>query len=140
MAKTGQQIEDDLFGMVLNSPLASFISGGVYKYGTRPHDSKKEDAVVKFVTGYNDGDYLQNGTVVVNIYVPDVDSNGSGVLLRDIKRCKAVETKASQWVESLTTGQSNYLFRTAQTIYTEEEPEIKQHFVSIRLKFKLSTF
>jgi len=140
MAKTGQQIEDDVYGMVKNSSLASFISGGVYKYDIRPRDSKKEDAIVKFVTGNVTQNPLQSGTVVVNIYIPDFDPFENGVLVRDISRCTAIEAAANKWVESLTADKSDYLFELAQTIYTDEEPKINQHFVSIRLRFTLSTF
>lgn len=140
MSKTGQQIEDDIYVFVKNSQLASLINGGVYKFGTRQRDSNNEDAIVKFVTGYNTQNPLQSGTVVINIYVPDIDQLDNGVLVRDITRCTEIEIAANDWVESLTANKSNYLFEMAQTIYTEEEPEINQHFVSIRLKFKLTTF
>jgi len=140
MSKTGQQIEDDIYGFVKKSPLASLITGKVYKFGTRPRDSKKEDAVVKFVTGYERTDPLQGGTVVMNVFVPDIDPYKNGVFVRDIERCTEIEKAANEWVESFTTAKSNYLFRKAQTIYTEQEPEIKQHFVTIRLRFELSTF
>lgn len=140
MNKTGQQIEDDIYVFVKNSPLASLISGGVYKFGMRPRSSQEEDAVVKFVTGEDTQNPLQSGTIVVNTYVPDIDPFNNGVLVCDIARCTEIEITANEWVESLTAAKSNYLFRKAQTIYTEEEPEINQHFVSVRLKFKLSTF
>ena len=140
MKKTGQQVEDDVYGFLKSSPLASFISGKVYKFGMRPRGSEKEDAIVKFVTGYDNADPIQSGTVVINIYVPDFDPFENGVLVRDISRCTAIENVANKWVNSLTADKSDYYFRTAQTIYTEEDAEIKQHFVSIRLKFKLTTF
>ena len=138
MTKTGQQVEDDIYGMVKNSPLVSIISGKVYKYGTRPRDSKKEDAVVKFVTGFDS--QIQSGTVVINTYVPDFDAFQNGVLVRDITRCTEIEVAANKWIDSLTVEKTDYNFRLSQTIYTEEEPEINQHFVSIRLRFRLTTF
>jgi len=138
MTKTGQQIEDDIYGFLKSSPLSSLINGKVYKFGTRPRDSRKEDAVVKFVTGF-DGQ-IQSGTVVINIYVPDFDAFDNGVLVRDINRCTEIESVSNKWVESLTAEISDYMFRKAQTIYTEEEPEINQHFISIRLRFKFPTF
>ncbi|MCL1932845.1 MAG: hypothetical protein FWF53_03385 [Candidatus Azobacteroides sp.] len=140
MAKTGQQIEDDVYETVKTGPLASVISGGVYKYGTRPRDSKKEDIIVKFVSGSGGEDPIQSGTVVVNIYVPDLDPYENGVSVRDISRCTEIENAANDWVKSLTANKSNYLFRTVQTIYTEEAAEINQHFVSVKLRFRLTTF
>ncbi|MDR0385394.1 MAG: hypothetical protein LBH60_04895 [Prevotellaceae bacterium] len=136
MTKTGQQIENDIYGLVKSSPLASLINGGIYKFGTRPKDSTNEDAIVKFVQGYDD--QIQSGTVVVNVYVPDFDPYKNGVLVRDITRCEEIEIAANEWVQTLTA--ENYKFKLAQTIYTQEEPEINQHFVSIRLRLRLTTF
>jgi hypothetical protein len=48
-----------------------------------------------------------------------------------------LETLASQWVESLTADKSDYLFELQQTIYTEAEAEINQHFVVIKLKYQI---
>lgn len=138
MTKTGQQIENDIYELVKNSPLASLIDGKVYKFGTRPKDSKKEDAVVKFVQG--EDDQIQSGTVVINLYVPDFDPYENGVLVRDITRCTELEVLSNKWVKSLTPDKSSYIFRLAQTIHTQEEPDINQHFVSIRLRFKVTTF
>lgn len=138
MTKTGQQIEDDIFVFAKNSPLATLITGGIYLFGMRPRDSKLEDAVVKFVQGYDD--QIQSGTVVINIYVPDFDPFDNGVLVRDITRCTEIEVAANEWVQSFSVTFSDYKFKLAQTIYTQEEPEINQHFISIRLKFRLTTF
>jgi len=138
MRKTGQQIEDDIFGMVRTSPLASFVNGTTYKFGTRPRGSVKEDIVVKFVTGL-DGQ-IQDGVVVVNIFVPDIDSSTAGYFVRNINRCKQIEMEANIWAATLTAAESNYKFSLSQMIYTQEEPEIKQHFITVRLKFQLTTF
>lgn len=137
MTRTGQQVENDVYGLLKNSSLKSFINGEVYKYGMRPRDSKAEDAIVKFVTGLDDE--IQTGVVVVNIYVPNIDAFENGVTVRNIARCAEIEIKANEWIKSLTAGTTEYLFSLAQTIYTEEEPEINQHFVTVRIKFSLLT-
>jgi hypothetical protein len=137
MTRTGQQVENDVYGLLKNSSLKSFINGEVYKYGMRPRDSKAEDAIVKFVTGLDDE--IQTGVVVVNIYVPNIDAFENGVTVRNIARCAEIEIKATEWITSLTAGTTEYLFSLAQTIYTEEEPEINQHFVTVRIKFSLLT-
>jgi hypothetical protein len=137
MTKTGQQVEDDIFELLRHSSLTSAINGGVYKFEMRPRSSQKEDAVVKFVTGLDD--QIQTGVVVVNIFIPDICPFNDGVFIRDITRCTAIEKAANEWIKSLTTEKSDYLFSLAQTIYTEEEPEINQHFVTVRIKFRLLT-
>lgn len=138
MRKTGQQIEDDIFNMVKSSPLADMVDGNVYKFGTRPRDSKKEDIIVKFVEGL-DGQ-IQSGTVVINVYVPNIDPFDNGVFVRDISRLKQIEIGANNWVTTLTTAISDYKFRLSNLIHSVEDFDINQHFVTIRLKFNLSTF
>nr|WP_129732337.1 hypothetical protein [Parabacteroides goldsteinii] len=134
---TGQQIEDSIYELLKMSSLPHFISGGVYKFGTRPKDSTKEDAVVKFVAGLPG--QIHTGVVVVNLYVPDFAPYGDGVLIKDIARCTELEVLADEWVKSLTADKSNFRFWPDQTICTEEAPEINQHFVNVKLKFELST-
>jgi len=138
MSKTGQQIEDDIFGFVRSGSLPALVSGTVYKFGTRPRDSQKEDIIVKFVAGL-DGQ-IQDGVVVINIYVLNVDPFSNGVFVRDITRCAALEAAADAWVRTLGTWISNYRFRLANTIQTVEDFDINQHFVTVRLKFQLTTF
>lgn len=134
MTKTGQQIEDDVYNLLIDSPLSSMISGAVYKFGLRPMNSLAEDAVVQFVTGLDGA--TQEGSLVVNIYVPDVEVFDDGVYRRDIARCTQIEIESSTWVESLPVGE--YIFSTAATTQTFQEESIKQHFISIRLKYKRS--
>lgn len=135
--RTGQQIENDVFNLLRTGSLTKIISGEVYKFGMRPRDSKVEDAVVKFVAGLPD--QIHTGVVVVCIYVPDIAPWENGVFVRNIPRCKELEEAASEWVSKLTPAVSDYKFKLAQTIYTEAEPEINQHFVSIRLNYSLLT-
>lgn len=135
MNKTGQQIEDDVFMLLKNSILKTTVSGDVYKFGIRPRNSEKEDVVVKFITGLDN--QIQTGVVLVNIFIPDISIGKDGVKVRNINRCKEIETIANEWVNSL--KGLEYKFSLASTIQTFEDEEIKQHFVSVRLKFKLLT-
>ena len=134
MTKTGKQIQGDIRRFLKDSPLAGNISGEVYRNGTRPRDSRKEDAVVIFTAGLPD--QIQTGVVTINIYVPDIDSDGNGTWLEDGARTEEVETLAQEWADSLTAGRSCYKFRLQQTIYTEEEPTINQHFVVVKFAFE----
>lgn len=134
MAKTSKQIQGDIYRLLKDSPLHEQITGEVYRQGCRPRDSQKEDAVVIFTTGL--ADQIQTGVVTVNIFVPDVDPYENGVLVEDGERTEQVERLAQEWVDSLTADRSCYRFRLQQTIYTEDEPEINQHFVVVRLRYE----
>ena len=134
MAKTSRQVEGDIFQLLRDSTLFTMISGDVYRAGYRPRDSRKEDAVVKFTTGIPDE--IQTGVVTVNIFVPDIDPYGNGVQVEDGQRTEEIEKLADAWVESLTAEVSCYKFRLQQTIYTEAEPDINQHFIVVKLQYR----
>ena len=130
---TAKQVQTDVYNMLGDSTLSSMISGAVYREGYRPHNSDLEDAVVIFTTGTSA--QIERGVVTINIYVPDIDPFDNGVLVEDGARTNELEQAAAEWVESLTADKSNYKFRLQQTIYTEEDREIKQHFVVVILQY-----
>jgi hypothetical protein len=134
MAKTGKQVQGDIYKLLRDSVLSSKVSGEVYRNGYRPRDSKKEDIIVTFTAGLPDE--IQTGVVTVNIYVPDVDPYANGVWVEDGERTEEVERLAQAWVDGLTADVSCYKFSLQQTIYTEEEAEISQHFVVVKLKYR----
>lgn len=133
MAKTSKQIQGDVYRLLKDSVLSSMISGDVYRQENRPRDSRKEDAVVIFTSGlpYD----VQTGVVTVNIFVPDIDPYDNGVLVEDGQRTEEIERLADDWVKSLTADKSCYKFRLQQTIYTEAEPDINQHFIVVKLHY-----
>ncbi len=134
MAKTSKQVQGDIYQLLKDSTLYTLISGEVYRQGYRPRDSRLEDAVVIFTTGIPN--QIQTGVVTVNIFVPDIDPYDNGVWVEDGERTERVERLAQEWVDNLTTEVSCYKFKLQQTIYTEEEAEIKQHFVVVKLKYE----
>lgn len=134
MAKTSRQIQGDIYQLLRDSTLYTMISGEVYRAGMRPRDSKLEDAEVIFTAGIPS--QIQTGVVTVNIFVPDIDAYDNGVLVEDSQRTEEVEVYAQAWAESLTAEVSNYKFKLQQTIYTEEEPTIHQHFIVVKLAYE----
>lgn len=137
MTKTDKQIQQDFYNLLKGSVLHSFVTGNVYKYGLRPRDSKLEDIDVKFIAGL-DAD-LQSGIVNIRIFVPDITISNDGVCVENISRCQEVEIKANEWVKSLTLLVTDYKIKLLNTITTEEEPEINQHFIAVRINFQLLT-
>lgn len=134
MAKTGKQIQGDIRRLLKDSTLYTQISGEVYRNGYRPRDSRMEDAVVTFTAGLPD--QIQTGVVTVNIFVPDIDPEDNGTWLEDGRRTEEIEKLAQAWADSLTAEVSCYKFKLQQTIYTEAEPSINQHFVVVKLKYE----
>ena len=134
MAKTGKQVQGDVYQMLKDSALCSMISGAVYRGGYRPRDSHKEDVVVIFTAGIPD--QIQTGVVTVNIFVPDIDPYDNGVLVEDGERTAELERYAQEWVDGLSATKSCYQFKLQQTITTMEEPDINQHFIVVRISYR----
>lgn len=134
MKKTSKQVQTDIIDLLRNSELAAEVTGEIYRKGYRPRDSKKEDIIVIFTTGMSD--QIQTGVVTVNIYVPDIDPFDNGVFVEDGLRTEEIERLASEWVDSLNASVSGYKFKLRHAIYTEDEPNIHQHFVVIRLGYE----
>lgn len=134
MARTGKQIQGDIRRLLMDSTLAESISGEVYRSGFRPRDSRKEDAVVTFTAGLPG--QIETGVVTVNIFVPDIDPDDNGTWVEDGERTEQLEILAQKWADGLTAGRSCYKFRLQQTINTEAEPEIHQHFVVVKLMYE----
>ena len=139
MSKTSKQVQSDVIALLKDSPLASSVSGGIYRgepdSSFRPRDSKLEDIVVIFTNGYPSE--IETGVVTVHIYVPDIDPYGDGVLVEDGKRTEQLERLADDWVNSLTCDRSDYKFKLRQTIHTQYNPDIHQNFVVVRLGYNL---
>jgi hypothetical protein len=139
MIKTAEDIKQDIRNLLLNSELAQSINGGIYYgYGDdddRPKDSTKEDIVIIFTEGTT-GE-IQKGTITLVIYVPDIDMTGDGTMRPDGQRINELSRLAEDWRESLTVPRTSYCFPAQQpTILSMAEPNVDQHFISVKLKFK----
>ena len=132
MAKTAKDVQGDIVTLLRNSSLASLISGGIYRAGYRPRDSRQEDAVVIFTAGLPT--QIQTGVVTVHVYVPDIDLDG--VQVEDGARTAVLERALQAWADSLTAAVSSYRFSLQATVTTEDAPEIGQHFVVAMLRYE----
>lgn len=134
---TAKEIQTFFFDLIKASPLATAVTGGVYRHGLRPRDSKLEDITVSFVSGL--ANQMQTGVIAVCIYVPDIDPYGNGVLVENGSRTEVLERAAQDWIDSYPASNTDYLLRLQDTITTVEDPEIHQHFVSVMLYYNLFT-
>ena len=132
--KTAKEIQTDIFDLIKASPLANAISGGVYRAGLRPRDSKLEDITVSFVSGLPN--QIQTGIIAICIYVPDIDPYGNGAFVEDGARTELLERLSQNWLDTIPARSTDYVLRLQDTITTIEDEEIKQHFVSVMLHYE----
>ena len=131
---TAGEIETVLRSRVLEAQPP--ITGGVYFKDMRPRqndsDQHLEDCEVMVLTG--NGSELVEGSCVVNIYVPDT-LTASGLYLKSKPRTDALE----QWLEALPEAirDGEIYFKRDGLIATIAEPKTKEHFVSLKMTFKV---
>lgn len=136
MKVSADEVIDYLYLRIRECGLMDEIDGDLYKDGSmRPLNSNREDAVLSFRTGTHA--QIQQGTIVLNIYVPDID-NGSGLKMKNSARTQQIGRKVCAMFRDRTHG--DYSFTLGNMISTFAQPAINQHYVSIDLRFKKTTF
>lgn len=114
------------------------ISGNVYYRGLRPisknQSNYQEDAVVAFLTGKN-GD-IQKGTCLLNVYVSDVLAP-SGMYYKNKTRCEEIASALENFPDFANRNEKDIYFKQSDVILTIAEEEIHQHFVSLKMEFKV---
>lgn len=100
MIHTDIDIKDELYAWINASDLAGMVSGKVYK-DQRPINSNKEDITIA-VIARDAGYQIQEATVNVNIYVPDVRRGNEAI--EDSARLRALCSEAASMFEYRHTG------------------------------------
>ena len=133
--KTETQIEKDFYHLVKDSPIATAIGGDVYRDGTRPRNSKAEDAVVIFAAGL-DGQ-IQDGVVVLNVFVPKKPFGKNTEPVKDVGRVDTLEKLIRDWLDQWP-GAPEYLLPVGErpTIKSFEDPATGETYIHTRIKFK----
>lgn len=127
---TSLEVQNHLYHLLKGSEFAKAVSGTVYHDGTRPRDSKREDLVVKFTAGVP-GD-IDEGVATILIYSQPIQSRG--VLMPNLKRIETLQRLAKEWLDSLTA--SDYIIQLKETIQTHLDPDLEQHFTSVKITYR----
>ncbi len=131
---TAKRVQTDFIALLRGSSLEAAVTGSVYRAGYRPRDSRLEDIVVTFTSGT--AAQVDSGVVTLNIFVPDLEDS-DGTFVEDGARTAELEAAAQEWFDGLSRGGAgDYLVSLRQTIYTEAEPQTREHFVSVRLGYR----
>lgn len=133
MGKTAEEIISDVVNLLKRSDIETHISGKIYRDDLRPKDSRLEDITVHFITGYR-GD-VERGVVALNAYIIPIDRYNDGVLRKDTRRVIAIQRLLTDWLSSPMVV-NNYLIDSDTILDCEYDPEIKQHYINVRLQFK----
>jgi hypothetical protein len=126
--------QDEILFQLLNgsSALKAAISGGIY-VGVRPDNSVLEDVVINSVV-VADGS-IQLGVANVNIHVADRDVTSGGKTYKapNVSRLKAITNIVYPLVQEVYGDFYVFFVENQNTI---REPEIKQHYVNLRIRFE----
>lgn len=126
-----------LFDILKKSPIKNAVTGNIYVGEDRPDDSQDEDIVVNTLALTQDY-HPQIGTSNVNIYVPDMN-----VKIKNKQQTKSnrVRLKAlsEMAITALRDARISGVSFTIESQTTLAEPNIKQHFVNIRISWNIQT-
>jgi len=133
---TAPELETLLYDLTQSAGLG--ISGSVYKRGLRPlqneNDSHLEDAVVGVISG--NGDEVQKGTCVINVYIPDVLTS-TGEYLEDKTRTASIAAAIENLPKQFRRNKRMVWFTLSEQIAVFGEPNLHEHFVSLKMDYKV---
>ena len=134
---TGNELLTYMYRLVVQLKNEGYlpIKGNVYKANERPLDANTEDCCIAIIGG--NALQIQEGDVVVNIFVPDV-MNAEGLWKENRERTEAME-HILEGLPMLLTSMGDVRFTIGGMILTLEEEGIHQHFASIKMNFKVLT-
>ena len=131
MIHTDIDIKDDLYLWVSASDLAGMVSGSVYK-DSRPLNSALEDITIA-VIARDAGSQMQEATVNVNIYVPDVRRGREAV--EDSARLRVLCSAAAGLFEYRHTGDA-IVSLASQEVFKANG--IDWHVINNRLRIRFN--
>ncbi|MCM1168789.1 MAG: hypothetical protein NC324_02520 [Bacteroides sp.] len=121
-----------LFGL-LNGKMSN--KGGIYVGDTRPENSTDEDIVINTIDLWTDVP-PQIGTSNVNIYVQDTSKSINGRLQVSANR-QRLQALADEAVSIIRSAVIKGLAAIPVHMTIMAEPDIKQHFVNIRIEWNI---
>lgn len=138
MIKTESQVEQDFYDALKKTSLIGKVSGKLYKYGLRPFDSKGEDIVIRITT--LNANQLQEGVATILVFIKNIDGAEVGRMTPDKNRIAIVEGYCLECLEELKRVMEEYgNLRLETSIVSKYDAELKQSFVSTRIKFSYLT-
>lgn len=131
MIRTDIDIKDGIWEWVSGSSLAGMVSGSVYK-DQRPLNSDKEDIIIS-VLARNAGSQIQEATVNVNVYIPDLRRGKEAV--ENTPRLREVSTTAAELFEYHHFGWGIYELASQEIIKVNG---IDWHVINNRLRVRFN--
>lgn len=130
-------IDEIVFNILSKSEVKQTISGGIYYQNDRPDDSADEDVVINTISMTQD--FLpQIAASNVNIYVSDVRRR-----IKNKEQLKPNRKRLSELtsivLKVLREAKVDGLTFIPQSQILLQEPNIKQHFVNIRISWNIQT-
>ena len=131
MIHTDIDIKDALHSWIVRSTLATSVSGKVYK-DARPLNSKVEDIVIA-VLARDAGYQIQEATVNVNVYVPDIRRGQEAI--EDTARLRTLATACASLFEYRHEGDVIYALASQEIMKANG---IDWHVINNRIQIKFN--
>jgi hypothetical protein len=137
--KTAKEIQGDFYKALKGSSIDEAITGTIYRAGMRPANSTKEDLVIIYTAGENGR--MQTGVLTLHVFVPDITPFADNLYYENAARTAEVERIMQNWYNANRTIQNSdgthYHITLYNTITTEEDTDINQHFVVMQIQYRI---
>lgn len=137
MLKTAQEVVDDFYDSISDSPLGREIHGKVLNGGTslesdeeiRKPDAATEDLIVRWHGGTDS--LMQTGEIMLHVYLQDITTS-AGATVEDMERANHLMRLIERWIWE---DSSEYTIKTVDTPHLVRAKGIGQHILVARLQF-----
>lgn len=138
-SKTAKEIQGDFYAALKDSPIAEALSGTVYRAGMRPANSTAEDLIIIYTAGETMRT-MQTGVLTIHAFVPDVMPFADNLYYEDAARTATIERLMQDWFNAHriihNADGTHYHITLYNTITTEADNDIHQHFVVMQLQYQ----
>ena len=131
-------VETAVWKMLNGSIVKTTITGGIYKEGFRPTNSKKEDISIAVLSMTQDNPQL--AVVNVNVFVPDTEQKINNVLekIPNTARLAELAEKIKSAIDTALVAPQflGIAFKVNyQRVFANQDNESKEHFNNLRIEF-----
>ena len=129
--KSTIDLEDELYAIIKDSPLATEMDGDIYQGpDERPDNSRKED--IEIIVIDNQNGEIQRSTISINVYCRDILRDGK--MGRDKPRLRTIESLGLGIFRNAINVAGYRITLERQKVYAEHK--VKQHYVNFKLNYR----
>lgn len=131
-------IDAMMYRLLVDNGVENVISGGIYMQGERPVNSTKEDVILNHISLTMDS-VPQTAMTNVNVYVSDINAK-VGKHVMSVANRKRLDDIADFIIGVIRGSRMTGVGLKVENMTIVQEESIKQHYVNIRVYWKIAIY